>query len=191
MIFSPPPLKKKTPQPGLCNLKTGVPHPALHPPKSFREQLESGGGPQDPPSCTPSLQCTGRTSLWGCPHARGSVFWGGKLPPAFRWHPQLPAKGISCSSRSRSCIPASGEAGGVSRWRRNLLFAPVLLQEVGGRKKGRRWGGSWQLLLFNFIFLPPSRNLCNVPAAPREAGVAVSHCCRWNVTQSCCSPGRT
>lgn len=49
-------------------------------------------------------------------------------------------------------------------------------------------GGRWRLLLFNFIFLPPSRNLCNVPAAPREAGAAVSHCCRWNVTQSCCSP---
>lgn len=55
--------------------------------------------------------------------------------------------------------------------------------------EGRGGGGvCWQLLLFNFIFLPPSRNLCNVPAAPWEAGAAVSHCCRWNVTQSCCSP---
>lgn len=42
------------------------------------------------------------------------------------------------------------------------------------------------MLLFNFIFLPPSRNLCNVPAAPQEAGAAVSHRCCWNVTQSCC-----
>lgn len=123
---------------------------------------------------------------WGVPRLGGALRGGGmQLPPPFWGAPQAAGKGCFMQLRTRSCISASGEAGGVSRWRRNLLFAPVL-QEAGGRKGGG--GVCWQLLLFNFIFLPPSRNLCNVPAAPWEAGAAVSHCCRWNVTQSCCSP---
>lgn len=67
-------------------------------------------------------------------------------------------------------------------------FAVCACVAGGWGKEGGGGGVCWQLLLFNFIFLPPSRNLCNVPAAPWEAGAAVSHCCRWNVTQSCCSP---
>lgn len=127
------------------------------------------------------LHCTANTSLPGCPQAQGSFVGEGFSFPLLLGGPR---RLRLVRLRSRSCISASGEAGGVSRWRRNLLFAPVL-REAGGRKRGG--DDDWRLLLFNFIFLPPSRNLCNVPAAPREAEAAVSHCCRWNVTQSCCS----
>lgn len=137
----------------------------LKPPRSNKSRR----GTPESTQLHPPLHPTGKMSLPGCPRAGGS-FWGCSSP-SFSGSPQAAGKGRCVQLRTRSCISVSAEAGGVSRWRRNSLFVPVL-QEAGGRKSwGESWGGlSWRLLLFNFIFLPPSRNLCNVPAAPGRLG---------------------
>lgn len=136
---------------------------------------ESRRGTPHPPSCTPLC-----IALAG-PRCGVSPGSGGlQLPPPF---PAGCCKGRLVLLRPRSCISRLARRevipGGAG-----ICCLRLCRRRPGGKEKG----GAWQLLLFDFLFLPPSRNLCNVPAAPRAA---VSHCCRWNVTQSCCSPGRT
>lgn len=151
----PPPPKKI--HPGLCNRRAGVPPSRSAPPNPPRVQCKAGGGPQDPASRTPPFHCTGRTSLTRVSPGLGELWqggwWGVQLPPRF-WGPlQAAGKGRCVQLRTRSCIPASGEAGGVSRWRRNLLFAPVL-QEAGGRKGGGGGVGAdscYYLILFSCL----------------------------------------
>lgn len=117
--------------------------------------------PQHPPRCTPftpqctPLHCTAPLlhCTACCRLSPGSgEFWEGAVSASF---PRPPAKGVSCNG-TRSYTAVSGEdAGGVSHWRRNSLFARVLGNGGGG---GR---GCYYLILFSFLHPGISAMCCS------------------------------
>ncbi|XP_059723841.1 uncharacterized protein LOC132338397 isoform X2 [Haemorhous mexicanus] len=125
----------------------GIPHFALHPPDPSGNTSDPEGDPRIHPaaphfcSARPGPRCGGVPVL-GAAFERGGASTCSSVAPAGA------GKGHFVQLGSRSCIPASGEAGGVSRCRRNLLFAPVLQEEslqCAGCSPGG-WGGRESLL---------------------------------------------
>lgn len=98
-ICDAPPAKKKTPQPGSRNLRAGVPPScSASPPSPPGSNAKQEGDPRIHPAAPPTLHCTGRTSLLGCPQAWGS-FEGGvcSFHLLFGGPRRLLAKGVSCN----------------------------------------------------------------------------------------------
>lgn len=169
-IHLPPQKKNKKNNPtshsqDCVTLRLGSPTLLFTPPSPSGSNSDQKGDPRYPPI----LAMQGQDPSVGF----GGAFERGKILHLLSGGPRRCQKNdISCGS----CIPPSGEAGGVSRCRRNLLFAPVL-EETG---EGRRGGGGsgeggrgeagscYYLILFSFLH-PGMSAMCRLGWGGRES----------------------
>lgn len=72
---------------------------------------------------------------------------GGKLPPAFRWHPQLPAKGIFVQFEKQVVHPGVWRGGRCFPVAQEFAVCTCVVAGGWGKEEGAEVGGKLAVVI--------------------------------------------